>query len=594
MFTKKNNAFLLLFIIASFILLLTSECNRQPAQSNVILITIDTLRADSLSCYNAHGAPTPNIDSLAKEGTIFKEVISPVPITLPSHCSIMTGTYPKYHTVHHNSLFKLPDSALTLAEVLKNNGYQTAAFIGAFPLASAFNINQGFDIYDENFNGKPQQNEYFFAERPAEDVINAATKWLQHGNSKPWFAWIHLFDPHQPYLPPDPYKQIYQKNPYYGEIAYVDNCLGKFMNFLKTSGKLNNTLIVLTSDHGEAFGEHGEINHGTFVYDTTLKVPLILWAKNSRLRNKIIESPSSLVDIMPTILDYLSFQIPLKCQGTSLLALIKGENLTTQATYIETYAPYLDYKWSPLISWRQYPYKYIKAPKEELFRLDKDPNELNNLIKNLPWTASRMRSSLEAFLASQKSLSQELSLLKSDNAQSLRSLGYISFQSNLPNTESLFTLSDPKDNTYILRQIAFLTSSHYAPPDLISEYHKILMLDKNNPLINFRLAYAYYKNEQFDKAENYFSFLIENDSMNADTYVGLAASLAKQNKMDKAISTLEDAVINKYVNDQVYYNLAELLLYKKQTAQALEFYRKALEINPSFQPALNRLHELEK
>lgn len=294
MCAKKKNISLLLFIIASFILLLTDACWRQSAQSNVILITIDTLRADALSCYNIHGVPTPNIDALAKEGTIFEEVILPVPITLPSHCSIMTGTYPSYHTVHHNSLFKLPDSALTLAEVLKNNGYQTAAFIGAFPLASVFNINQGFDTYDEHFNGKPQQNEYFFAERRAEDVINSATKWLQSPKSKPWFLWIHLFDPHQPYQPPDPYKQIYQKNPYYGEIAYVDYSLGKFMDFLKTSGKLYNTLIVLTSDHGEALGEHGEINHSTFIYDTTLKVPLIFWAQNSRLRNKIVKSSASL------------------------------------------------------------------------------------------------------------------------------------------------------------------------------------------------------------------------------------------------------------------------------------------------------------
>ena len=592
MSVKKKNISLLLFVIAIFILLLTDACWRQSTPSNVILITIDTLRADALSCYNIHGVPTPNIDTLAKEGTIFKEAISPVPITLPSHCSIMTGTYPSYHTVHHNSLFKLPDSALTLAEVLKNNGYQTAAFIGAFPLASVFNINQGFDTYDEHFNVKPQQNEYFFAERRAEDVINSAKKWLQNPQSKPWFVWIHLFDPHQPYQPPDPYKQIYQTNPYYGEIAYVDHCLGKFMDFLKTAGKLNNTLIVLTSDHGEALGEHGEVNHSTFIYDTTLKVPLIFWAQNSRLRNKIVTSSASLVDIMPTILDYLHFQMPLKCQGTSLLGLIKEENHTGQGMYIETYAPYLDYKWSPLICWLQYPYKYIKAPKEELYRLDNDPNELNNLTNSLPWTAARMRSSLEAFLASQKSLSQKPSNLSNDNVQSLRSLGYISFQSSLPNTDSLFALPDPKNNTYVIRKIAFLTSSHHAPSELISEYQNILMLDKNNPLINFRLAYAYYRNEQFDKAEYYFSSLIKNDSMNADTYVGLAASLAKQNKIDESISVLQDAINNKYMNDQVYYNLAELLLFKKQNAQAIEYYRKALEVNPSFQPALTRLHEL--
>jgi len=580
--------FLLLIITISLLVIFCRKINIP----NILLVTIDTLRADALSCYNKNSIATLNIDSLAQEGTLFKQAISPVPITLPAHTSLMTCTFPSFHQVHHNTIYKLSNNLTTLAEILQQNGFKTAAFIGAFPLSSTFNINQGFNYYDENFD-QYKKNEYFYAERNAEIVLTAASKWIKQNKLSKWFIWIHLFDPHQPYSPPYPFNKIYKNNLYLGEVAYVDYSLGNFFNFLKKEKIFNNLFIILTSDHGEAFGEHNEVNHSTFIYDTTLHIPLIIKTNKSIFKNKIVNNQVSLVDIMPTVLEFLNIKIPDFCQGKSLLSYIKGNNKNSSSSvYIETYAPFLDYNWSSLIGWRSYPWKYIKAPKEELYKLDTDPFEMNNLINSYPNIAKQMRKELSIFLSKEREKQLPFLSLKNKDLERLKALGYIAFSKKNTYETNVFNNKDPKDYANVAKEIAFLNSANLPLPILIERYKKLLSLDKENPLINFRLAYALYKNQDYPQAEILFQSLIKSGYTNADIYLGYAASLLKQNKIPEAFNTLKEAISYNMINEQIYYNLAEIYYAKDNKKEALKYYRLSLKMNPDFQPAKDRIREL--
>lgn len=274
----------------------------QRPTSNVILITVDTLRADRLGCYGYKLIETPNMDRLAAEGARFSTAVAQVPMTLPSHCTILTGTYPTFHKVRDNVGYRLDDSMTTIAELLKPRGFQTAAFVGSYVLDSRFGLNQGFDFYYDHFN--PGKNPDGFLkldqlERRGEEVMRHTLAWMEGAAPKgPFFAWVHLYDPHDPYDPPEPFKTKYKSRLYDGEIAYVDRQIGKLLAFLESKKLYDKTTIVLVGDHGESFGEHNEVKHGYFIYDTTLLVPFIV--KPSSLhsfRGVTVRTQVRLVDI---------------------------------------------------------------------------------------------------------------------------------------------------------------------------------------------------------------------------------------------------------------------------------------------------------
>ena len=300
--------------------------------ANVLLVTIDTLRADFVGAYGSTRGLTPTLDEFAKGGVQFRRTYAHVPLTLPSHASLLSASYPTRNGVHDNGTFRLGESTPTLAEGLKGAGYRTAAFVGAFVLDARFGLNRGFDLYDDRMLGRGGDVE--IVRRSAEQVLVPATEWisrqssvaspgqssdrqssvsvwvsgcgLRSGSSPqpqgPWFVWVHLYDPHEPYAPPEPYRSRYSSAPYQGEIAYADAALGSFLAGLRGSNQLQNTLVVIASDHGESLGEHGERTHGLFAYDATLRVPLIMWAPN-RLPASTFSETMRLVDVAPTILD---------------------------------------------------------------------------------------------------------------------------------------------------------------------------------------------------------------------------------------------------------------------------------------------------
>ncbi|MBN2245707.1 MAG: sulfatase, partial [Candidatus Aminicenantes bacterium] len=296
-------SFFLFFLFTAQAFPLFSQ-KKNSSQLNLLLITIDTLRADRLSCYGSQNVTTPNIDSLADEGILFKQAYANTSTTLPSHTTILTGVTPLFHGVHDNSNFIVTDDLITLAEHLKKFGYATGAVVGAYPLDMRFGLNQGFDLYDDDYGNQDFQDP-LYVERRAERVIDTAVEWLD-GQTKPWFLWIHCFDPHFPYAAPDPFRTKYKDYPYNGEVAYVDFALEKIFSYLKTRDIQDETMIVFTSDHGESLGQHGEETHGYFAYNTSIWVPLIIYIPGAASIQ--VDQAVSHVDIFPTVCDALNVE----------------------------------------------------------------------------------------------------------------------------------------------------------------------------------------------------------------------------------------------------------------------------------------------
>ncbi len=422
-----KNRFIFLTLLALLILLFLSESaplwsgDKVPENKlNLLLITIDTLRADRLSCYSTEYVQTPNIDSLAAKSTLFTRAFAHTSTTLPSHANILLGTTPLYHGVHDNSNFKVRDEFLTLAEHLKTEGYSTGAFVGAYPLDSIFGLSQGFDIYDGDFGqtvaGQRSQ------ERPAEIVMDKALEYLNQSDS-PWFLWIHCYDPHDPYEPPEPFKTKYSGHLYDGEVAYVDSVLNKLFQYLGNKDFYENTVIVFTGDHGESLGEHGEETHGFLSYNSTIWVPLMIYSPG--IKPQTVKQNVSHIDLFPTICDILNINQPSFLQGTSLTPLMNGKNLKESSIYFESLLPYYTMGWAPIRGIIKGNTKYFDSPIPELYDLEKDFNETRDLSQKN--NLDIYRKQLSELIHNQESQeSNEAKQIMSREAlEKLKSLGYV-------------------------------------------------------------------------------------------------------------------------------------------------------------------------
>ena len=348
--------------------------------SPVILISVDTLRADHLSCYQTRAQPTPHIDGLARNGTLFSQVSSPFPLTLPAHVALFTSTYPFANGVQDNGV-PLTSKVATIATVLKSAGYRTGAFVGSFVLDQRFGLNRGFDVYDGPIPVRSKTTGEIDRKRPGAQVAGAAMRWVARNDTAPFFLFLHLYDLHMPYdLPLNPALR-HGETGYSAELASVDKVVGDFVAFLTRRGLLDKALIVFTSDHGEGLGEHGESTHGFFTYQSTLHVPLIVkWPAGAKLvQQSIVPGAASLLDVAPTILNALGLQIPGEMRGRSLIAASGEREIYSESLYARKH-----FGCSTLRSMRVGRYKYIAAPKPELYDLSNDPQELRNVIAQQP------------------------------------------------------------------------------------------------------------------------------------------------------------------------------------------------------------------
>ncbi len=388
--------------------------NGSLRRANLLLVTIDTLRQDRVGAYGNQNGLTPTLDRLAASGVRFTHAFSTAPLTLPAHASILTGLLPRHHGIHSNTRFRLAPDVPTLASVAKAAGYRTGAFVGAFVLDGRFGLSRGFDEYDDRLP-RAERTSFRFAERRAGEVVAHAGDWILQpsAGSSPWMAWVHLFDPHAPYDPPVEYRA--GRAPYDGEIAYADAMLGSLLARLRSAHALDHTLILVTADHGESLGEHGETTHGLFAYDATLAVPLIL--SGPSLPARVVEQAVSHVDIAPTIASLLGLALPAAVDGVSLL----GPLAADRPVFFEALDASVNRGWAPLHGVVQGRSKYIDLPEPELYDLSSDPHELSNRMGR-----DASVSGLQRVLAPQltATASAPSVSLDADARSRLQSLGY--------------------------------------------------------------------------------------------------------------------------------------------------------------------------
>ena len=568
--------------ISTFLLFfLFSACSKPPEKPsirdtpirNVLIISIDTLRADALSIYG-NRVRSDFFENFASRSIVFDRAFTPVPITLPAHTSLLTGLYPPTHGVRNNGTFRASPELHLLSETAQQQGMATAAFLGAFPLASQFGLNQGFQTYDDTFSSAAESTSFLYAERSAEQVRLSAQSWLSLTGRKPFFVWMHFFDPHHPYLTHD----RSTNPPYLQEVLYVDQQLGLFFDFLSSRNLLANTLVVLTSDHGEAFGEHGEVSHSIFVYNTTLHVPLIIAAPGFQARK--CSDVARLIDIYTTVFELMKWPATTnKVDGRSLVPLLRGETLPPAESYAETLAPALDFGWSPLFSLQNNKTKYIEAPKPEIYNLQQDPKEERNLIGTMP--IEQYRSKLQTILK-EKRTAVSAPALSQEDREKLESLGYLSSGSQRPQNSSV----NPKDRIEIARQIANLSINDSTLEEKAKAYQKLLETESSNPLLLLRYAEILLKLKRFADAGAVFKKVITLGYASAAPYNGLASVYFQQDQILRAKEVLESAVEKTLADGETYYNLAEFYLSEGDQEKALRFYNASIQFD--FQPAFDR------
>src|SRR6267143_6672758 len=473
----------LLCLVCSVASALAGSTTPPPAKSqppNVILITLDTTRADRMGFLGSKRGLTPNLDSFARQSVVFTHAYSQVPLTTASHATILTGTYPQFHQVN--------DFGVPLAEdlpyapyIFRGNGYHTAAFVGSLVLdpeaRSAPGFERGFDTYDACFQRRrPEEDRYQAVERRGGEVVGRTLEWLTTHHEGPLFIWVHLYDAHDPYDPPEPYKTKYASAPYDGEIAYVDAAVGKLLSWLRLRGLYDGALIAVMADHGEALGEHGETTHGIFLYDETIRVPLLFKLPRGRSAGKRIESRAGLVDVLPTILEAVGIAIPHDVQGESLLSMLKptilkpvtlkpapaGQSGTATGkspeaspdhpAYAESDYPHRTFGWSSLRALRTGKYLFVEAPRKELYDQSADPKAENNLSTTSVAVTNTLGSQLDAF-RQKTSTAKEAPKVSADPGlqERLNALGYVatdSSSSSMPGIKE--TGADPKDKVEVV------------------------------------------------------------------------------------------------------------------------------------------------
>jgi len=561
---------------------------------NFILVTVDTLRADRLGCYGFRGIKTPNIDFFADHGVRFEKCIAQTPLTLPSHTSVMTGTYPTFHGVRDNGGFLVPPELITLAELFKQSDYQTSAFVASYVLDSKWGINQGFDHYFDRFDlSRYKTISLGNVQRRGDEVINEALAWLEEHKQEKFFSWIHLYDPHTPYEPPSPYKEQYPNRPYLGEIAYSDFLLGQLWDYLEKNDLTDNTIFVFASDHGESLGEHKESTHGFFIYQEGVHVPLIIVTPFEKFQGLTRTSVVKLVDIMPTLLEMAEIPVPAQVQGDSLIPLILDDQVEgDHYAYSETFYPRYHYGWSELTSYQNGRYKLIIAPRLELYDLSLDPEETTNLIDAEPAMARDIKSLADRFIeeSGQNAIQLDYHSMDEDARQKLAALGYIG---SFTDTSSLSgkSLGDPKDKITIFNRL-----SHAREMGLEGEYDEaIAMIDEiieEDPAVisaYFTKGNIQFKKRDFQGSLESFLQALERKPDDTFTVINVANSYIGMGEFEEAEKFMVSIKDSLPPDSQIYLILGNINNLLKDYDEAETYYKECMRLNPTSATAYNSL-----
>ena len=557
-----------------------------PNRLPIILISVDTLRADHLSCYGYKRIATPHIDRMAAGGTLFSQVSSQIPLTLPSHVSLLTSTYPFANGIEDNGE-RLGPNAVTLARVFKSQGYRTAAFVGGFVLDRRFGLDQGFDVYDGPSNPRPQPGkDPGDIKRFGEDVIRAATQWLDTNSNQPFFLFVHLYDLHTPYTLPSSERR--RGMGYDPELGYVDDVLGKFWNFLEQRGLLERALVVFTSDHGESLGEHGESTHGYFTYQSTLRVPLIIhWPMQPTTFVPRVAEPVSLMDVAPTLLQIAGIATPAEFQGQSLMALATGgapagtKASAPEEIYSESLYPHAHFGTSALRTLRFGAYKYIKAPRPELYDQAQDPAESNNLYESQKSKALALRARIDKLLSRYgPRAANASSTLQPEALEKLRSLGYIA--GDVSSVSSADSGADPKDRISQYekygRAIELASAGRLSAANTILK--QLLSENPNLPDVRSSLGLNQQKLGRHAEAAANFKAVVKQNPRSVIAHFNLALSEHALGRKDEALKELEAALALAPYYVRAEEMLATLYLEKRNFEEARARLNHLLEVDP--------------
>lgn len=587
--------------------------------ANVLLVTLDTTRADHIGVYGSAKTATPNLDALAHDGVRFARAVSSVPLTLPAHTSMFTGVYPSSHGVRDNGGFALSRDRKTLAEVIRSAGYVTHAVVGAFVVHGATGLGRGFDGFEDDFDAAPTEAaDALHVQRDGAEVADRGIRWLTQHAGERFFLWLHFYDPHYPYEPKGEFAIRYRDDPYSGEVAYTDAQIGRVLAELKSLGLYDKTLIVAVGDHGEGLEDHGEPQHGIFLYQPTVHVPLIVRAPEKAYRG-VVDAVARDVDLMPTILAYTGTPVPPRLAGASFLPLMAGmAEKPGRLAYSETFYPRFHFGWSELRSIQGARYKYVEAPRPELYDLDQDPGETRNLVETEASVAADLRQALDEIESATPDGGGEAEEqpVDAETMAKLAALGYVGGRA----PERSGKLADPKDKIEALNLILsamgdnlvdLRNGNHRAiidrlekilrtEPDyvegyamLAQAYRKIgradqairvlgaaMKISPDSEPIQQALAEAYAEGKDHDAAGAILTRMIASWPKHPSAYFILADVLADQGRHDEAVARLGQVLQFAPDNGRAHYEIGRLLLRRGRTQQAAEEIRRAVELSP--------------
>lgn len=555
---------------------------------NVILITLDTTRADRMGFLGSKRGLTPNLDALARQSVVFTRAYSQVPLTTASHATILTGTYPQFHQVN--------DFGVPLAEdlpyapyIFRGNGYHTAAFVGSLILdpeaRSAPGFDRGFDTYDAGFHRRRTgEDRYQAIERRGGEVVAHALAWLNTHRKGPLFIWVHLYDPHDPYDPPEPYKSRYASAPYDGEIAYVDSAVGKLLSQLRVRGLYDGALIAVMADHGEALGDHGETTHGIFLYDETIHVPLLFKMPQERSAGTRIDSRAGLVDVLPTILQAAGIAIPPEVQGESLLSMQKTTTSRDRPAYAESDYPHRTFGWSSLRSLRTGKYLFIEAPHKELYDQSVDPKAEHNLSAASVAVTNTLASQLDAFRYKMSTAREAPKVTTDPELQErLNALGYVASDSSSSTMLGIKeTGADPKDKVEVVNLLhrAEMFKEEMRFQEAVPLLEQVIALEPNLPIAYLQLGTALSSLKNYEKAVPVLRKAVE---MRPDLTVPryqLGSALFETGDFAGAAIQFETAIARAPNWPEAHFSLATAYARADRLPDAIQEYKKVIELRP--------------
>ena len=570
-----------------------SGCAERSAPRGLLLVTIDTCRADRIGAYDPRATWTPTIDDLAARGAVFEQALAPAPITLPSHCSILTGLYPDRHGVRDNGAGRLPEGAETIAEILAERGWRTAAFLAAVPLERRYGTAQGFELYDDEFIDAEAAgdllNRLYRDQRNATEVTAAALPWLREAAAgrDPWFAWVHYFDPHSPPELPAHLEAQFRDSPYDGEVAWVDEQIGVLLDGLGTA--VGNALVVVTADHGESLDEHDESSHGWFVYDATIRVPWVMAGPGVPAGRRVAE-PVSLVQALPTLLELLGVDAPEGLDGASAAPMLDGGTPATETVlYAESLFPRLNFGWSGSRSVRRGSWKYIEAPVPELYDLATDPDELHDVAAMHPEVVADLRAELAEFLDRGGELEAVALDIDDETRDRLDALGYVGGEGTAPDDDLWdFGARDPKETIAAYHELQRLPQVILGSPreEERAFVDSLLAFDPRNVAILERVLRLRQRGEDPEGVEETARRIVAVEADHVEAWVALGGVCSDGGDAEGALQAYAEAVRLEPEDAAIATNRALALAAAGRSPEALREFDRALDLDPALVAAV--------